>query len=209
MRKRVPVAPRRPHPVRFLALGILAAVMAQTAARSGDQKGSAASARQPTLDTGGLIVQLGIDDPASVCRLRTGPSVVVQGLDTDDAKVQQARACARSQDASGPVQFDLWDGKHLPYADNLVNLLIVRDAAGASREELMRVVAPSGTLWMWKTAVGRKRSSHGPSHSISGLITCTGRTAIRSLGTRPSDRRAASNGWVLPNGRGTTTTWPV
>jgi outer membrane protein assembly factor BamB len=47
----------------------------------------------------------------------------------------------------GPVSVDVFDGKRLPYVDNLVNLVVAEDAGDVPEAELMRVLAPGGTLY--------------------------------------------------------------
>jgi hypothetical protein len=71
---------------------------------------------------------------------------LVHGLSTDPAEVAAARSQLLAAALYGPVSADLWDGRHLPYADHLVNLLIVDEPGQADRAELMRVLAPQGVL---------------------------------------------------------------
>ena len=95
---------------------------------------------------GGFIVHLGCGDGAVTAQLRAGQQYLVHGLDTSAANVAAARARLQSQGVYGPVSVDVWDGKHLPYADNLVNLIVAEDPAEASESELRRVLAPYGVL---------------------------------------------------------------
>ena len=44
----------------------------------------------------------------------------------------------------GEVSVDRFDGSRLPYADNLVNLLVVSAPASVDRKEILRVLAPGG-----------------------------------------------------------------
>ena len=48
----------------------------------------------------------------------------------------------------GPVSIDQWDGRRLPYVDNLVNLLVVEQAGDMGQEEMLRVLAPDGVAWV-------------------------------------------------------------
>jgi len=96
---------------------------------------------------GGLIVHIGCGDPAATAltaALYQGEGWLVHGLDTDKAKVEKARERLRSLGIYGKVSVDTFDGKHLPYADNLVNLVVAGSALEISREEIMRVLAPGG-----------------------------------------------------------------
>ncbi|MHC4405964.1 MAG: methyltransferase domain-containing protein, partial [Planctomycetota bacterium] len=101
---------------------------------------------------GGLIVHLGCSDGELTARLRAGE----QGLDTSEAAVAAARRRLRSQGVYGPVSVDLWDGKHLPYADNLVNLIVADASPGASEHEVVRVLAPRGVLLVRREGQWRK-----------------------------------------------------
>ena len=74
---------------------------------------------------GGLIVHVGCGDGTLTAALRAGDRYVVQGLEVDPAKVEQAREHIRSLGQYGTVSVTRWDGQSLPYADNLVNLVVV------------------------------------------------------------------------------------
>jgi len=93
---------------------------------------------------GGLVVHLGCGDGILTAALRSADSYLVHGLDVDSEKVEKARAHIRSLGVYGPVSVDAFDGKSLPYADNLVNLLVVEDRTDVSMAEVMRVLAPGG-----------------------------------------------------------------
>jgi len=94
---------------------------------------------------GGLIVHLGCGDGRLTAALHAGDDSVVQGLEVDPSKVEQAREHIRSLGCYGSVSVARWDGRSLPYAENLVNLVVMRDAGCERRdEEIMRVLAPGG-----------------------------------------------------------------
>jgi len=97
---------------------------------------------------GGLVVRLGWSDPADLAALHNGDNVLVHGLTTDPAKAEAARRRLLADGVYGAVAVDTWDGARLPYADNLVNVLIAADSARAPRSELLRVVAPRGVLFL-------------------------------------------------------------
>ena len=99
--------------------------------------------------TGGLIVHVGCGDGSFTAALRTADSFLVHGLDVDARNVAQARTHVQSLGLYGPVSIDQLVGNSLPYADGLVNLLVVSDAdERISPQELQRVLAPSGVLCM-------------------------------------------------------------
>ena len=100
---------------------------------------------------GGLIVHLGCGDGRLTAALRASDRVVVQGLDADEAKAEEARKHIQSLGLYGPVSVDTFDGKRLPYIDNLVNLIVVEDGAGVAQGEILRVLAPRGVAWFRKS----------------------------------------------------------
>ncbi len=96
---------------------------------------------------GGLVVHLGCGDPGTPARmadLHAEGRCLVHGLDTDADAVRRAREALRRRGIYGPVAVDRFDGKRLPYADNLVNLLVAEDTGGVAMDEVMRVLAPGG-----------------------------------------------------------------
>ncbi len=96
---------------------------------------------------GGVVVHLGCGDGKLTAALHANSSYLVHGLDTDAANVAKAREYIHSMGLYGQVSVDKFDGKHLPYADNLVNLIVMRDAGCEVRdEEILRVLAPGGVL---------------------------------------------------------------
>ena len=74
---------------------------------------------------GGLIVHLGCGDGRLTTALHRGQAYRVHGLDADEEDVRQARKFIRSSGLYGPVSVEQWGRPHLPYGDNLVNLLVV------------------------------------------------------------------------------------
>jgi len=105
---------------------------------------------------GGLIVHVGCGDGRLTATLHAGDSFLVHGLDTDAQAVRTAREHIRKLGVYGPVSVDVFDGKRLPYADNLVNLVVAEDAGDVPEAELMRVLAPGGTLYEKKDGRWRK-----------------------------------------------------
>ena len=125
---------------------------------------------------GGLVVQMGCGNPAALVALRPNDSYVVQGLDTDPAIVARARKYIQAKGLYGPVSVRPWEGEVLPYADNLVNLLVIRDASDEMRDgEIIRVLAPGG-LAVVKTDGNEKllsRITHPTSRAGAGFIKIT------------------------------------
>ena len=103
---------------------------------------------QATGVKGGLIVHLGCGNGKLTAALRAGDGYLVHGLDADARGVEQARALLRARGLYGPVSVERFDGRHLPYADNLVNLIIAEELGQVSGDEVMRVLAPRGVAYL-------------------------------------------------------------
>jgi len=86
---------------------------------------------------GGLIVHVGCGDGKLTAALRANDSFIVHGLDADVTAARQRGLC-------GSVSVERWTGGRLPYADNLVNLLVVGNEGSVTKEEMLRVLAPNG-----------------------------------------------------------------
>jgi outer membrane protein assembly factor BamB len=97
---------------------------------------------------GGLIVELGCGEGELTTALAANDSLLVQGLDTDSANIAKARARIRSLGLGGRVSVDTFDGRRLPYVDNLVNLVVAEDLGAVSMDEVMRVLAPLGVAYV-------------------------------------------------------------
>ena len=98
---------------------------------------------------GGLVVHVGCGDGALTAALRKNDSYLVHGLDVDAEKIEQARSLIRSLTGQyGKVSVDRFDGKNLPYAENLVNLLVSEDLGQVGMGEVMRVLAPGGVAYI-------------------------------------------------------------
>jgi outer membrane protein assembly factor BamB len=97
--------------------------------------------------TGGLVVQVGCDDGKLTAALHADEHYLVQGLDTDAQAVQTAREYIRKLGVYGLVSVERFDGRHLPYVDNMVNLVVAEDLGKVWMAEAMRVLAPGGILY--------------------------------------------------------------
>jgi outer membrane protein assembly factor BamB/SAM-dependent methyltransferase len=102
--------------------------------------------------SGGLIVELGIVDPEFTADLGARDGVTVQSLDTDTQRVANARELLEAKGLYGTITASQFDGKILPYADNLVNMIVKhqtiadRDDMHVPDDEILRVLAPGGVL---------------------------------------------------------------
>ncbi|MHC4680608.1 MAG: class I SAM-dependent methyltransferase, partial [Planctomycetota bacterium] len=95
---------------------------------------------------GGLIVHIGCGDGKLTAALRANESYLVHGLDADGVDVAKARVYIRSKNLYGPVSAAKYNGKTLPYGDNIVNLIVADTLGNVSTEEAMRVLTPLGAV---------------------------------------------------------------
>ena len=102
---------------------------------------------------GGLVVHVGCGDGKLTAALRANDRYLVHGLEVDSAKVLEARKNIQELKLYGKVSVCKYDGEHLPYTNDLVNLLI--DSTGEPKvatAEIMRVLVPGGVA-----LTGRKK----------------------------------------------------
>ncbi|OGV78591.1 MAG: hypothetical protein A3K19_32145 [Lentisphaerae bacterium RIFOXYB12_FULL_65_16] len=137
------------HTRRFSAASFpcsLLATLAVIALSSG--RAAEPTAEQILADSGflgGLIVQVGLADAALAVSLGNVPNALVHGLVPDSAALEQVRSQIRAAGMYGKVSVAPWPGPRLPYADGMVNLLLVLDERVAlDQAEVERVLAPLG-----------------------------------------------------------------
>ncbi len=98
----------------------------------------------------GLCVHLGATDGQFTAELGRSAPFVVHALTDDRAGLEAARAQIRAQGLYGRVSLEYAELDKLPYADSMVNLLVMENAgrrlaAGTPPlEEVQRVLAPGG-----------------------------------------------------------------
>ena len=99
---------------------------------------------------GGLVVHLGCGDGKRTAAFRATESWVVHGLDADAANVAEARQYIHNLGLYGKVSIEHWTSARLPYAENLVNLVVAEDLGRTPMPEVMRVLAPGGVAFVRK-----------------------------------------------------------
>jgi outer membrane protein assembly factor BamB len=107
---------------------------------------------------GGLVVHLGCGNGRLTAALRAGDGYTIHGLDADAANVEAARQYVIDQGLYGPVSIEQMAGPALPYADNLINLVVAEELGPVPMEEVLRVLAPKGVAHVrkngtWETTV--------------------------------------------------------
>ncbi|MFQ6097917.1 MAG: PQQ-binding-like beta-propeller repeat protein, partial [Armatimonadota bacterium] len=103
---------------------------------------------QTTGVKGGLVVHLGCGDGRLTAALHMNDRYVVHGLDSDAGNVEKARAHIRSLGLYGEVCVQQWQEAHLPYADNLINLVVWEKPGEVTMREVRRVLAPGGVAYI-------------------------------------------------------------
>ena len=134
-------------PVLAGSLFVAAVGAAEESGQEG-QRDWARSVLQTTGVKGGLIVHLPSGGGALTAAFRADDRYVVHGLDTDPTNVQKTRRYVKSLGIYGKVSADTFDGKRLPYANNLVNLLVSEDLGEVPMAEVIRVLVPRGVAYV-------------------------------------------------------------
>ncbi len=136
---------------RLLLLAALAcgAALYPVSARSAETGTSSQGPRDPALAQdgihGGLIVHAGCRDASRALSLAEAPGSLVHCLVQDADRLDAVRGRIRDAGAYGRVSAAAWQGPYLPYADGVVNLLLVADEdVRLEAREIERVLAPLG-----------------------------------------------------------------
>ncbi len=93
---------------------------------------------------GGFVVHLGCGDGRLTAALGTEERFTVHGLDRNADLVAAARRRIAGLGLYGRVSVEQLSSAELPYADDLINLVVVSDPCGVSMDEIRRVLAPGG-----------------------------------------------------------------
>lgn len=120
---------------------------------------------------GGLVVQLGAENLDDARRLGSTGRYLVQVLDRDAARVETARETLQEAGLYGLVTVDRHSATTLPYAENLVNVLIM-GGRPVPAAEVDRVLCPNGWLVGNSAQVDKDLCTHaglGAPAPIAGL----------------------------------------
>ncbi|MBL7219271.1 MAG: PQQ-binding-like beta-propeller repeat protein [Phycisphaerae bacterium] len=128
--------------MKYAYVPILAAVLLVWSGAKGAE--SASQILKTSAVRGGVVVHVGCGDGKLTAALRVNDSYLVQGLDSDPAKVKAARENISAAGGYGMVSAAVFDGKKLPYAENTVNLVVVSEGVKIADDEILRALAPGG-----------------------------------------------------------------
>ncbi|MHC4742494.1 MAG: outer membrane protein assembly factor BamB family protein [Planctomycetota bacterium] len=131
----------------FLAILVLY-VSLLSAAQARDYGGEAERILEKSELAGGLIVQIGCGSGELAAALAANDKYLVHALDTDASRIDKARSHIRSLGKYGRVSADRFDGQRLPYAENLVNLVVSENLGALDKDEVMRVLCPNGVAYI-------------------------------------------------------------
>ena len=95
---------------------------------------------------GGLCVQLGCTDGGVAVELAQGGRFLVHALTFERGILEKVQQGIEKKGHYGQVTADLLTGPALPYASNVVNLLLAEDPGRVPQDEMLRVVRPLGLL---------------------------------------------------------------
>ncbi|MBC8872434.1 MAG: PQQ-binding-like beta-propeller repeat protein [Planctomycetes bacterium] len=134
---------------RVLCLGLVTGLVIAVAAGNASADSITAEAiYQATGVQGGLVVHLGCGDGELTAALRVNDRYLVHGLDANADCVAETRELLHTKGLYGPVSADCFDGQHLPYVQNTVNLLVTNDLGEVTMDEVLRVLAPEGIAYI-------------------------------------------------------------
>jgi len=215
---------RRSMVVWGIALGVLAAFWGLPPAFGEDEAATARAILQAAGVKTGLAFHIGCgraEAPGLTAALAE-QGLVVHGLAIDDAAADRARKAIEAKNLAGRAMVERVALKPLPYLSDLANLVVVEDmaalaAAGVTRDELLRVLAPGGALCVleggkWaKTGKPRPKEMDDwthPQHGPDGNMVSADTAFKFPIGFRWIDgvpmnlvRWAGVRGWVVANGR--------
>ena len=128
----------------FFAASIAVSIALLCSAPSGAQDDSLKSI---TADLhGGIVVCVGYDGELTARLLSEYQSIKVQALESDADNTAEIHEDILEKKLFKRMTVQHWDKSFLPYADNLVNLVVVDGQLSAvNRAELERVLVPGGT----------------------------------------------------------------
>ena len=202
-----------------MARRVFLALFALPALAFASPNDDASAILKATNTTGGIVVHLGIGDGKLTASLKQNEGTLVHGLDRDETRINSAREWMRSAGLYGQVAVEKLTGDSLPYLDGMINLIVIEDKLGLADDELMRVLAPNGSLYAKSGSQWTKTTKpkdlrmddwthylHGPNNNPVSLDTAVGPPEnLQWVGSprwsRHHDRMSSISGMVSNNGR--------
>jgi outer membrane protein assembly factor BamB len=139
------------HALTLLTCAVLYLLPGTADAAGGEPGGRAAELIKLAGIKAGVCVHLGVTDGRFTAELSAGGKFLVHGLAADGATAEKARKHIQSKGLYGEVSVEIGFFEQLPYAENLINLVIIEDLAalrgkGLKLKEVFRVITPNGAI---------------------------------------------------------------
>jgi len=132
------------HPSRLVRVsGLLLSLAVSLCAATPDETASKILGQSSA--PGGICAVVGANDASLAVAIAKQGAFVVHALCPDQASCASARKAIRAHGMYGPVSAAVLTEKTLPYADNLINILVA--AGPVPQEETARVLAPLGAAF--------------------------------------------------------------
>ena len=93
---------------------------------------------------GSFTVVLGASSANELQSLQQEGGLLIHGLARDEETVSGIRQGLEQQGIIGSLNVSQFDGSHLPFIENTVNAIVVKEGESVSESELLRVLAPNG-----------------------------------------------------------------
>jgi len=164
---------------------------------------------------GGLAVHVGAPDAKTALELAGTERWITLVLAPSASEADKLQAVVHERGAAGLITVGVWDGKTLPLADHMANLIVVDPAVRIDQEELLRTLVPvrgkalirSGDAWkqlqklMPANLDGWTHFFHGPDgNKVSRDNAFQVPDGLRFIaGPRLQDANGA-NGWRMDAG---------
>ena len=97
---------------------------------------------------GGICLILGDEDGSAAVEAGRNERFTVQALYTNQEQLQNARRTIQETGLQGRVSATLFNGKQLPYTDNLINVAVASGEWQMTSEEIMRMLTPGGVAYV-------------------------------------------------------------
>jgi outer membrane protein assembly factor BamB len=126
----------------------------------------------------GVCLVVGETDGKLTAALAAGSKLYVQGCTRKATGIQAARKALVSAGVAARSSIIFREDAHLPYADNLINLLVCPNlgSSGVSAAEVLRVLTPGGVAYLGgagNAAAELKKAGVKNAKTVGGFLTFT------------------------------------
>lgn len=139
-----------------LRVFLLAFFLISGIARGNPSEEDSAPVKNAASLIGGIVVVLDPTDSDSLLALVSHPALRVQALLAEVENLKPLRKSIQLAGKYGQISVTSYNGSELPYTGNLINQVICDENTSVPRDEILRVLAPHGALFI-KTRDGYER----------------------------------------------------